>query len=118
MQKFKITRIYSDNSGDSHFEDFEVPLHPQGEIGYISDKFKVKDLAFRKVSPEYDYEFHTAPARQYIILLDGEIEIETSLAEKRIFGAGDVLFVEDVEGKGHKTRNLQEIERKSIFVTI
>ncbi|WP_207420827.1 hypothetical protein [Desertivirga brevis] len=118
MEEFKITRIYSDGNGDSHFEELKLPLNSGGAIGYLSDKFKVENLIFRKVPPGYDYEFHTAPARQYIILLDGEIEIETSLGEKRIFGAGDVLLVEDVEGKGHRTRNTQAIERKSIFVTI
>jgi hypothetical protein len=51
------------------------------------------------VAPLYDYDFHTAPARQYIILLDGAIAIETSLGEKREFKAGDVLLVEDVTVK-------------------
>ncbi|WP_207533343.1 hypothetical protein [Desertivirga arenae] len=118
MENFKLTRVYANEAGDSYFEDVEVPLYSKGPIGYLSENFEVKDLSFRKVSPEYDYDFHTAPARQYIILLDGEIEIETSLGEKRIFGAGDVLFVEDTNGKGHRTKNLQAQERKSIFVTI
>src|SRR5690606_7815063 len=104
-------------NGDSHFEDFHVPLSSAGSIGYLSDKIKVENLVFRKVQPEYDYEFHTAPARQFIILLDGEIEIETSLGEKRVFGPGHILQMEDTEGKGHRTKNLIPIERKSIFVT-
>ena len=117
METFTITRIYSDKSGDSHFEDIHIPLSPAGPIGYLSEKINVKTLTFRKVLPEYDYEFHTAPARQFIILLDGEIEIETSLGRKRIFGPGHILQMEDTEGKGHRTKNLIPIERKSIFVT-
>ena len=50
--------------------------------------------------------------------MHGEIEIETSLGDKRIFKAGEVLLVEDTTGKGHKTRNLQALKRKSIFVTL
>ncbi|MEJ6981444.1 hypothetical protein WG906_13330 [Pedobacter sp. P351] len=117
MEEFIITRIYADNNGDTHFEDIDVPLTSAGPIGYLSGKFPVKDLIFRQVLPDYDYEFHTAPDRQFIILLDGEIEIETSLGEKRRFAAGDVLQLEDVTGKGHRTRNLKPILRRSVFIT-
>lgn len=117
MEEFNITRVYSDESGESHFEDITIALNSAGAIGYLSEKFDVKSLTFRKVLPEYDFEFHNAPARQFIILLDGEIEIETSLGEKRTFKAGEILQMEDVEGKGHKTKNLQAIERRSIFIT-
>lgn len=113
----KITRIFSDNKGESHFEDIEMPLKDDGEIGFLSDKIPVKELIFRKVKPDYDYDFHNAPHKQYIILLDGEIEIETSLGEKKIFKGGDILLMEDTHGKGHKTRNIQNIERKSVFIT-
>ncbi|HRE51949.1 MAG TPA: hypothetical protein PK339_11035 [Flavitalea sp.] len=115
---FVVTRIYSDSNGDSHFEDIGIPLKDAGEIGFLSDKISAKEVIFRKVKPAYDYDFHHAPQRQYIILLDGEIEIETSLGEKRIFKGGDILLVEDTQGKGHKTRNLQNTERKSIFITL
>lgn len=113
-----IVRIYSDMNGDSHFEDISIPLKVGGTIGYLSDKIPVKEVIFREVEPAYDYDFHTAPQRQYIILLDGAIEIETSLGNKRQFKAGEILLVEDTEGKGHKTRNLQPIRRKSIFITL
>lgn len=115
---FRITKVYNDSNGDSHFEDIEIPLKDDGEIGFLSDKISAKEVIFRTVKPTYDYDFHIAPQRQYIILLDGEIEIETSLGEKRIFKGGDILLMEDTEGKGHKTRNLQSIERKSVFITL
>ena len=114
----KITKIYSDNNGESHFEDIEMPLKNDGEIGFLSEEIPVKGMIFRKVKPSYDYDFHNAPQKQYILLMDGEIEIETSLGEKRTFKGGDILLMEDTQGKGHKTRNLQNIERKSIFITL
>lgn len=114
----KITKIYSDNNGESHFEDIEMPLKNDGEIGFLSEEIPAKGIIFRKVKPSYDYDFHTAPQKQYILLMDGEIEIETSLGEKRTFKGGDILLMDDTEGKGHKTKNLQNIERKSIFITL
>ena len=116
MQHFSITRVYADAHGDSRFEDREIPLHEAGLIGALSEGFTVRELIFRKVKPDYDYHFHNAPERQFLVLLNGEIEIETSLGEKRIFKAGDVLQLEDTEGKGHRTRNILQEERNSLFI--
>lgn len=114
--KMKMTRIFSDINGESHFEDIEIPLTDQGDIGFLSDDINVKKLQFRKVSAEYDYDFHHAPQKQYIVLLDGGVEIQTSLGEIRQFQTGEILLVEDISGKGHKTKNLEKKERTSIFI--
>jgi hypothetical protein len=115
---FPITRVYSDSNGDSIFEDISIPLQDAGEIGKLSEGLPAKALIFREVEALYDYEFHNAPQKQFLILLDGEIEIETTLGEVRQFKAGDVLLLEDTEGKGHRTKNLQPTKRKSIFITV
>lgn len=112
----KITRIYNDEKGESHFEDLEIPLIDQGEIGFLSESFEVKKLQFRKVSADYDHDFHHAPQKQFIVLLDGGVEIQTSLGELRQFQTGEILLVEDTTGKGHKTRNLEKKERTSLFI--
>jgi quercetin dioxygenase-like cupin family protein len=114
---FTVTKIYSDNNGDTHFEETNIPLKDGGIIGKLSEALPAASIIFREVEPSYDWDFHTAPQRQYIILLDGEIEIETSLGEKRIFKGGDVLLAEDTAGKGHRTKNLTPIKRRSIFIT-
>jgi hypothetical protein len=114
---FSITRIFTDEQGESRFEDVEIPMTSGGPIGFLSEAEDVEHLIFREVAPDYDFSFHNAPARQYILLLDGEIEIETSLGECRRFKGGDVLLVEDTTGKGHKTRNLLNQPRRSVFVT-
>ncbi|EJF07917.1 MULTISPECIES: hypothetical protein [Pontibacter] len=118
MEAFAITRVYSDENGDSRFEDITRPLFPEGEIGFLSESEVAERVIFRKVVPTYDYDFHNAPDRQYIVLLDGGIEIETSLGEKRTFREGQVLLLEDTTGKGHKTRNLKPVVRSSLFITL
>jgi len=118
MEDYKVTRIYSDVNGDSHFEDLSIPLRDGGAIGFLSEAQKVESIIFRKVIEPYDYDFHNAPARQYIALMDGEISIETSLGEIRIFKQGDVLLVEDTTGKGHRSKNIKEAVRSSIFITL
>ncbi len=112
----KITKIFSDENGDSHFENLEIPLIDQGDIGFLSENIDVKKLQFRKVSADYDYDFHCAPQKQFIVLLDGGVKIETSLGEIREFQTGEILLVEDISGKGHKTKNLEKRERTSLFI--
>ena len=51
-------------------------------------------------------------------MLDGEIEIEVSDGEKRIFRGGDILLAEDTSGQGHRTRTINNRPRKSIFVIL
>jgi hypothetical protein len=115
---FPITRVYSDSKGDTRFEDITIPLNETGEIGMLSERMPVKSIMFREVEAAYDYNFHNAPQKQYLILIDGGIEIETTLGEKRQFQPGEVLLLEDTEGKGHRTRNLEPRKRRSVFITL
>jgi hypothetical protein len=115
---FKVTKIVSDASGESRFEDVEVPLIDSGPIGKLSEKIPATSIIFREVAPSYDWDFHTAPQRQYIILLDGQIQIETSSGDVRQFCGGDILLVEDTTGKGHRTKNIIPAMRKSVFITL
>lgn len=114
--EMKVTRVYSDENGDSRFEDIDIELFDNGEIGRLSENINVKSLQFRTVSPDYDYDFHHAPQRQFIVLLDGGVEITTSLGETRQIQTGEILLMEDTTGKGHKTKNLEKRERTSIFI--
>ena len=114
----KVTRVFSDDRGESHFEDIDIPLKDAGTIGYLSEAFPASKIIFRTNDANYDYDWHCAPQRQYIVLLDGEIQIETSDCEIRRFKGGEILLVEDVTGKGHRTKNVTNEPRHSIFITL
>jgi len=114
----KITRVFADEHGESHFEDVKIALADAGAIGRLSERVPASAVIFRTNEPNYDYDWHPAPERQLIVLLDGSIEIEVSSGERRTFAGGDVLLVEDTEGRGHRTRNVEARERRSIFVLL
>lgn len=114
----KITRLFTNNDDESVFEDLEIELNHSGEIGKLSQRYPVEAMIFRETGGDYDYEFHNTPERQFIVLLDGEIEIETSLGEKRRFQAGEILLAEDTSGKGHKSRSIDGNLRRSLFITL
>ena len=113
-----ITRLFSDENGDTHFSDVVIDLEDNGDIGKLSERFQVNEILFRETESDYDYDFHNAPERQFIILLDGIIEIETSLGARRQFKSGEILLVEDTDGKGHKTKSIDGKLRRSIFITL
>ena len=113
---WSITRIYADAQGESHFAEQLVRLENWGASGMLSADHPVEQLAFRQSDANYAWDFHTAPRRQYVVLLEGGVEIETSDGEKRQFGVGDVLLAEDVSGKGHRTRSLDGRPFRALFV--
>jgi len=116
--KVRITRVYADEHGESHFAELNYSLHDAGEIGRLSEAIPAKSVIFRQNAPGYDYDWHVAPRRQFIVLLDGAIEIEVSDGDRRVFHGGEVLLVEDTTGKGHKTRHVAPQERRSIFIAL
>ena len=79
----KVTRIYADGLGESRFDELDIALRDAGDIGRLSDPIPARSVVFRTNSPEYDFDWHHAPQRQLIVLLDGAIEIEVSSGERR-----------------------------------
>lgn len=113
-----VTRIYADTDGESHFADMAIPLADRGALGYMSERLSAGGVIFRENAPDYELDWHTAPRRQYIVLLDGEIEITVSDGETRRFAGGDVLRVEDTFGRGHQTRHTRAQSRRSLFIPL
>lgn len=100
------------------FDEFSVELADGGEIGWLSDPIAAKSVIFRRNEPGYDYDWHCAPQRQLIVMLDGEIEIEVTSGETRRFKGGDVILVEDTTGTGHRSRSVIAGPRHSLFIPL
>ncbi|HWF16053.1 MAG TPA: hypothetical protein VG244_07735 [Acidimicrobiales bacterium] len=111
-----ITRITRTIDGGSQFEAKEIELVDAGEIGRLSEAHAVTSVVFRENDPGYDFDWHCAPRRQFIVLLDGAIEVEVTSGEKRRFHGGDILLVEDTTGTGHRTRSVDGRSRRSLFI--
>ena len=79
---------------------------------------KATGVIFRETSGTYDLDWHNAPRRQYVVMLDGEVEIEIGDGTKRILGTGEILLAEDTTGQGHISRAVEGKPRKSLFITL
>ena len=114
----KITRLYADADGETHFEDVEVAFGERSDSGRYAEPIPVKNLIFREVHANYDLDWHNAPRRQYIVNLDAGVRITSSDGEVRQIGAGEVFLVEDTTGKGHLSRSIGNQMRRCLFVTL
>jgi uncharacterized cupin superfamily protein len=114
----RIHHLYEDSNGISHFRDIQVDWVEERHFSQLSARLPATGIIFRKTSGDYDLDWHNAPRRQYIINLDGGVQITASDGESRIIGAGEVLLVEDVSGKGHLSKAVGGKLRHSIFVPI
>lgn len=114
----KITRVYTGADNRSHFQDVEVELTEVGKGGITSVLQKATGVIFRETDGAYNYDFHVAPRRQYVVNLEGEVEIEVGDGSKRLLRSGDILLAEDTTGQGHISRAVGGKPRKSMFVTL
>jgi uncharacterized cupin superfamily protein len=114
----RIHNIYVDDAGESHWRNIEVEWVEEKNFSKMSKRLPATGIIFRQTSGDYDLDWHPAPRRQYIINLDGGVRITASDGEVREIGAGEVILVEDVRGKGHLSKSIGAKLRHSIFVPI
>jgi hypothetical protein len=114
----RIHNLYVDARGETHFRDIEIEWVEERPGGKLSKRLPATGIIFRETSGDYDLDWHPAPRRQYIINLDAGVQITASDGESRTIGAGEVLLVEDITGKGHLSKSVGGKMRHSIFVPI
>ena len=84
-----MTRLYTGPDGQSHLEEVDPGSQPS-----LTTLHGAKGVVFRATEPGHFHDWHNAPRRQYVITLEGDVEI----------GLGHVTLAEDLTGKGHTTR--------------
>lgn len=114
----QVVRIYTGDDRESHIEDLELPYRRLA-AGYVETALQAaKGVRFYSIPPGHFSDWHTAPCRQYVITLEGDVEIGLGDGTKRVFRAGDVELVEDVTGRGHTARVLGSKPRVMIAVEL
>jgi len=111
----KFIKLYTGEDGQSHFCDIDAGVATQEPLGNYSKPFSATSVIFRDFEAGAVFDWHNAPQPQYIVYLEGEVELEISSGIRRLFKSGDVLFATDLTGKGHITRTLKK--GKSLIIT-
>ena len=111
--KFPVIEV--DAEGETHFgveaiKDRELAVGPPpNPLGQMSDLGAVTSMCVISFPAGTEAPAHTAPQPYIVIVLAGEGEVATSDGEARRFHAGDVLFCNDLTGKGHVTRAVTDL---------
>jgi uncharacterized cupin superfamily protein len=104
--------------GETCFEEEDIPLSAAGNAHAKSEKFEAKHISFRWTPGHFDMDFHLAPRRRLVLLLEGGLEVETSDGEIRVFHPGDIWEIRDTWGKGHCSRAYQGRPFRTAFVAL
>jgi len=111
-----VTRIFTGASGETHFSDVELPLTLTQVAMRLppmrtSPSIAATHVQFLAAPPAViAHDWHPAPARQFVLFLKGALEVEVGDGERRVFGQGSIVFVEDTKGKGHKDHVVNDDE--------
>ena len=105
----KYVRLHIGKDGKTHFEDATLKLdeadyRPPTPLMFVSHAFETDGVQFIRLPSGWAAEGINPPKKQFLICLKGTLEITVSDGEKRSFGMGDRILMEDVEGDGHATR--------------
>ena len=101
----EITRVFTGDDGQSHFETINVALSAS-RYGSLSERYGAEGVIFRETPAGGELDFHNAPRRQFVVTLSGVVEIEIGDGGKQRLSAGDILLADDVTGAGaHHARN-------------
>jgi hypothetical protein len=109
----EYVRIWTDQLGDSHFADEELPFElaefaPPAPPISVTDSLAADSVAFLSSPPGWHGNWHPAPSRQFFLVLSGELEVEVSDGEVRRFVPGSIVLLEDTSGRGHVSRVVGE----------
>ena len=109
-----IVRLYTGDDGQSHFEEVTLPDDEPQSV----DLNASLGLTFRRGPVGRFSDWHNAPRRQYVVTLEGQMEVGLGDGTVRRFGPGDALLAEDLTGKGHTTRTVGDQPRVSVIIPL
>jgi len=104
-------RISTDAKGGSYFDTVTVEQSlaqgaPPAAPFYVSEDGPALKYRFYTFEPGWIGDWHPAPARQFLALMSGAVEMETTNGTVKRFLPGDLVLLQDTSGKGHLTRNI------------
>jgi quercetin dioxygenase-like cupin family protein len=94
-----IFRMYTGSDGQSHLEEQTISAHP-----ILAQERSAAHIQFRELPAGTFMDWHSAPRRQYVIVLSGQLEIGFKDGTTRRMNPGDATLAEDTTGSGHTTR--------------
>jgi hypothetical protein len=107
----KITRFIPTEDGGSKFLDIGIPIDNAatdafGHLIHRSAVIPAQSTMLTEMPEGLNQNWHPASRRQFVVVLAGTIEVETSDGEKRRWSAGEFFLPDDAGSRGHRTRTI------------
>lgn len=106
----KYVRLVAGKNGKTHFEDATLQLNeadyrPPAPMVYVSHAYQSDGVQFIRLPAGWTADAIKVPKKQFLLCIKGQLEITAGNGDKRSFGPGDCILMEDVEdqGAGHKS---------------
>lgn len=111
----KFPRIYADEQGETHIGVRDVPAHearvgpPPNPVGQMTEAEAVSSFVTFSAPAATQVPSHNAPQPYICVVLSGEGEVEASDGTTLRLGPGELIYCDDVSGKGHVTRSISDV---------
>lgn len=109
VHEAKVVRIFATPDGGSRVE--ELTISPNAKPIDITRMTAGAYRGSGATAPDW----HTAPRKPFAINMTGELEVEFTDGTRRKIGS-DLVYLEDLTGKGHVTRALGPITNVFLHV--
>ncbi|HEY5020778.1 MAG TPA: hypothetical protein VII17_07145 [Steroidobacteraceae bacterium] len=111
--------LYVDAKGDSHFREEQFDFRSTRAGGPLMHALSTGAGAMLlRLKPGAVEDWHNAPKPWYLIVVQGMSEVTASDGEVRRFGPGSVVLIDDVTGKGHRTRAVGHIDHIAAVIPV
>lgn len=112
----EISKLLADSSGETYFTTEKVEWMSWFYSGRRTLEKPVTNFQFYHLNAGLDMGLHPAPRKQFLLIIQGTLQIEASNGERRQFSPGSVLLVTDIAGtRGHKT---SVIGKEDVFIAV
>jgi quercetin dioxygenase-like cupin family protein len=116
-------RLYTGPDGVSHWANEKLPLASRGteniealmataQVGDVKGAF----VAMLKAGATEDW--HVAPRRQFMVCLQGLVEVTAADGQVRRLKPGEFALLEDLSGKGHITHSAGKDDHVALALPI
>lgn len=112
----RCVRIWTAEDGNSSFEEGHIDLSGGARGDILSATVGAVSISFRETKSGGTFDWHDAPARQFVITLSGTLDFMTRRGAHFTIRPGDILLAEDTAGSGHSWKLVDDQPWRRAYV--
>jgi len=115
--------LYTDPDGMTHFRDEKFEFHIVNQDDSLPglsfhDLEGANSASLVKLQKGVVEDWHTAPRKQFAVVIQGVVELTAGDGEVRRLTVGQVALLDDTSGKGHKTVALGDQDHIALMIPV